>query len=106
MYQRVYDFLLTIPKGKVVTYGQIAVAVFGNIGYSRFIGKILHKNPDPALYPCYKVVNASGRLAPAFAFGGQDVQKMLLEHDGIEVRDDFTVDIKKYIWCDADMELE
>ena len=98
MYQRVYDFLLTIPKGKVVTYGQIAVAVFGNIGYSRLVGNILHKNPDPDLYPCYKVVNASGRLAPCFAFGGQDVQKMLLENDGIEVKDDFTVDIKKYIW--------
>ena len=98
MYQRVYDFLLTIPKGKVVTYGQIAVAVFGNIGYSRFIGKILHKNPNPDLYPCYKVVNASGRLAPAFAFGGVEIQKQLLERDGIEVREDFTVDINNYIW--------
>ena len=100
MYQRVFEFLLTIPKGKVVTYGQVAIAVFGSIGYSRLVGNILHKNPDPDLYPCYKVVNASGRLAPAFAFGGQDVQKMLLEHDGIEVKDDFTVDIKKYIWRD------
>ena len=70
-----------------------------NTSFNRnLVGNILHKNPDPDLYPCYKVVNASGRLAPCFAFGGQDVQKMLLENDGIEVKDDFTVDIKKYIW--------
>ncbi len=98
MYHKVFEFLLKIPKGKVVTYGQIAVAVFGDIRYSRAIGKILHKNPDPDRYPCYKVVNASGRLAPCFAFGGKEVQKLLLEHDGVEVKDDFTVDIKKYIW--------
>ena len=58
----------------------------------------MHKNPDPDLYPCYKVVNASGRLAPCFAFGGVEIQKQLLERDGVEVKDDFTVDIKKYIW--------
>ncbi len=98
MHQKVYEFLQTIPKGKVVTYGQIAVAVFGDIRYSRAIGKILHKNPNPALYPCYRVVNASGRLSPAFAFGGVDMQKTLLENDGIEVRNDYTVDIKKYIY--------
>ena len=98
MNQKVYEFLLTVPKGRVVTYGQIAVAVFGNIGYSRAIGKILHHNPNPSLYPCYRVVNANGRLSPAFAFGGIDMQKTLLENDGIEVSDDYTVDIKKYIY--------
>ena len=98
MHQKVYEFLQTVPKGKVVTYGQIAVAVFGDIRYSRAIGKILHVNPNPSLYPCYKVVNAKGRLTPAFAFGGIEMQKTLLENDGIKVNDDFTVDIETYIY--------
>ena len=100
MKQKVYEFLQTVPKGRVITYGQIAVAVFGDIRYSRAIGKILHSNPNPSLYPCYKVVNASGKLSPAFAFGGIEMQKTLLENDGIKVDADFTVDIKKYIYCD------
>ena len=52
MKQRVYDFLLTIPRGKVVTYGQIG-ELLGNKGLARAIGGILHKNPDGDRYPCY-----------------------------------------------------
>ena len=55
MREKVYDFLLTIPKGKVVTYGQIA-EYFGNKKLARVIGNILHNNPDEDKYPCYKVV--------------------------------------------------
>ncbi|MBP7896388.1 MAG: MGMT family protein, partial [Blautia sp.] len=45
--------------------------------------------------PCYRVVNFRGELSGAFAFGGKDVQKKLLEADGIEVVNG-TVDLKKY----------
>ena len=95
---QVLELLLTIPKGKVVTYGQIAVAL-GNIRYSRAVGYALHRNPDGIKYPCYKVVNRDGRLAPAFVFGGCDEQKRRLEADGIEVVDN-KVDLDKYryIW--------
>ena len=55
----------------------------------------LHKNPDPEHIPCYRVVNFRGELSGAFAFGGKDVQKKLLEADGIEVVNG-TVDLKKY----------
>ncbi len=97
MKQKVYDYLLTIPKGKVVTYGQIANHL-GNPGLARVVGNILHVNPYPDFYPCYKVVNAKGRLAKNFGFGGIEEQKRRLEADGIEVRDDYTVDIEKYIF--------
>ena len=53
------------------------------------------KNPDPEHIPCYRVVNSRGELSGAFAFGGKDVQKKLLEADGIEVVNG-TVDLKKY----------
>ena len=92
--KQVLELLLTIPKGKVVTYGQIAVAL-GSIRYARAVGYALHRNPDGEKYPCYKVVNKDGGLAPAFVFGGIDEQKRRLEADGIEVVDG-KVDLAKY----------
>ena len=55
----------------------------------------LHKNPDPEHIPCFRVVNAKGELAGAFAFGGEHVQAQLLEEDGVEVVDG-KVDLNKY----------
>ena len=93
----VYEYLRTIPNGKVVTYGQIAIAL-GNKGYVRAIGNILHNNPDPIKYPCYKVVNSKGCLAKNFGDrGGINTQKKRLEADGIEVID-YRVDLDKYQW--------
>ena len=94
--QVVYEYLATIPKGKVVTYGQIA-KFLGNSNLARTVGNILHENPDGDKYPCYKVVNSQGKLAENYAFGGLKFQKMRLEADGIIVNND-KVDLKKYQW--------
>lgn len=94
MKQKVYDYLLTIPKGKVVTYGQIAEHL-GDKKLARVVGNILHNNPDEEKYPCYKVVNAKGELSGNFAFGGREGQKQKLEREGIVVEND-RVDLKKY----------
>lgn len=94
--QETFDFLTLIPKGKVVTYGQIA-EYLGNKGLARVVGNILHNNPSEDLFPCYKVVNSQGRLAPNFAFGGTDEQKRRLEKDGIKVIKN-KVDLKTYQW--------
>ena len=51
--------------------------------------------PDPEHIPCFRVVNAKGELAGAFAFGGEQVQAQLLEEDGVEVVDG-KVDLNKY----------
>ncbi len=92
--RRVYGCLKTIPRGKVVTYGQIAEQL-GNKKLARAVGNILHANPDPIGNPCYKVVNGKGRLADNFGDGGIEVQRRRLENDGIEVVNN-TVDLKKY----------
>ena len=94
MKEKVYEYLRTIPKGKVVTYAQIAEHL-GNKKLARVVGNILHNNPDEVKYPCYKVVNSKGKLSNNFAFGGIDVQKEKLENDGIEVID-YKVDLKVY----------
>lgn len=94
MQPQVLEYLLTIPRGKVVTYGQIAEAL-GCPGAARAVGNALHKNPDGDKYPCYKVVNSKGELSGRFAFGGIMIQQERLEADGIEVINN-RVDLKKY----------
>ena len=92
--KRIYEAVKKIPRGKVATYAQVA-AMAGNPKMCRAVGNALHKNPDPDNIPCYRVVNAKGELAGAFAFGGPDVQANLLRADGIEVIDN-KVDLTKY----------
>lgn len=94
--QKVYEYLLTIPKDKVVTYKQV-VESLGNKGLARAVGNILHKNPDGDKYPCYKVLNSKGELAEAFVFGGKEIQKERLEKDGIKVINN-KVDLNLYQW--------
>lgn len=96
MKEKVYKFLTKIPKGKVVTYGQIA-EYLGNKYLSRVVGNILHNNPDPIKYPCYKVVNSKGQLAKNFGDGGINIQAKRLRKDGIEVINN-KVDLSKYQW--------
>ena len=84
--KRIYEAVKQIPKGHVATYGQVA-AMAGNPKMSRAVGNALHKNPDPENIPCFRVVNAKGELAGAFAFGGEGKQAKLLEEDGVVVVD-------------------
>ncbi|MCQ2249274.1 MAG: MGMT family protein [Treponema sp.] len=77
------------------TYGQIAEHL-GNKKMSRAVGNILHANPLPDYYPCYKVVNAKGLLAKNFGLGIEE-QKRRLEKDGIKV-EDYRVDLEICQW--------
>lgn len=95
-YQKIYDVVKQIPKGKVATYGQVA-ALAGNRRWARVVGYALHVNPNPEKIPCYRVVNREGRLSDAFAFGGVNRQKLLLEAEGITVVENH-VDLRRYQW--------
>lgn len=92
--KRIYEAVKKIPKGRVATYGQIA-ELAGDKKMARAVGNALHKNPDPDLIPCYRIVNAKGQLSGNFAFGGEGAQAELLEADGIKVVDG-KVDLEKY----------
>lgn len=96
MKEKVYEYLRTIPAGKVVTYGQIA-EYLGNKRASRAVGNILHQNPDGERNPCYKVVDRNGNLSENYAFGGIEKQKEKLENEGITVSG-YRVDLGKYKW--------
>ncbi len=80
--QKLQELLTQIPKGKVTTYKEIAGAM-GTRGY-RFVGQLLHKNPYPDKFPCYKVVRSDGSLG-GFALGARDKIRRL-NGDGIMVR--------------------
>ena len=81
-FKAVYEAVKRIPSGKVASYGQIAAAV-GRPRAARQVGWALHVNPEPGTIPCHRVVNRFGRVAPGFAFGGSDVQRQLLEKEGV-----------------------
>ncbi len=94
-FEKVYKVVAQIPKGKVATYGQIALAA-GSPKAARQVGYALHVNPEPFVIPCHRVLNRFGGLAPAFAFGGQEVQAALLREEGVVVDEDFKVDLSIY----------
>ncbi len=96
-FRRVYEVLRQVPCGKVVTYGQIA-AMLGAPRMARQVGYALHVNPEPGVIPCHRVVNRFGGLAPAFAFGGREVQAELLRKEGVAVDEEFLVDLSVFQW--------
>jgi methylated-DNA-protein-cysteine methyltransferase-like protein len=93
-YDKVFYALKLVPKGEVTTYGDIAKFI-GLPKNSRQVGWALHKNPQPIVNPCHRVVFADGSLAKGFAFGGIDVQKDLLQSEGVKV-ENYKVDLTKY----------
>ena len=66
VFEKIYEVVKTIPKGKVTTYGQVALLA-GNPRWSRVVGYALHKNPQPGIIPCHRVVTRNGEVAKSFA---------------------------------------
>ena len=91
----IYAVVKRIPKGRVASYGQVA-ALAGNPRWSRVVGYALHVNPDPEGIPCYRVVTKEGGLSEAF--GGINMQRELLERDGVEFDGAGRVIMEKYRW--------
>ena len=81
-----------IPEGKVATYGQIAKLI-GRDRNARLIGKVLRMSQYYGKYPCHRVVNHAGRLVP-----GWGEQRLLLQDEGIVIKDNLHVDMKRFKW--------
>lgn len=91
---RVEDMVSQIPRGRVMTYGQLA-ALCGNPRAARIVGGIAHFG-NPAL-PWQRVVNKNGGLAKGYP-GGRKGHKQVLEAEGIQVSKDYRIDIKLLLW--------
>ncbi len=96
-FQEVYDIVRKIPKGKVATYGQIA-RMLGQPKRAKIVGWALHKNPYFGEVPCHRVVNRNGEISSGFAFGGMEVQKEMLEAEGITFDEDGKIDLNEFLW--------
>lgn len=86
-----------IPEGSVATYGQLA-RLIGREKNARLIGKILSMSQFYGKYPCHRVVNHAGRLVP-----GWPEQRLLLEAEGVSLKDRNHVDLKKFLWRDLQL---
>ena len=81
-----------IPAGRVATYGQIAKLI-GREKNSRLVARVLSHVGNYGEFPCYRVVNHMGRLAPGWA-----EQEWLLKGEGVTLKENGCVDLKKYLW--------
>jgi methylated-DNA-protein-cysteine methyltransferase-like protein len=92
--ERVERLVAQIPRGRVMTYGQLA-ALCGNARAARIVGGIAHFG-DPSL-PWQRVVNRQGGLAAGYP-GGRSGHKQVLEQEGVVVSDDYIVAVEDLLW--------
>ena len=88
----VLNIVLQIPRGKVTTYGHIAVLA-GWPSHSRMVGRTLRYTPEAEKLPCHRVVNKEGRTAP-----GWSRQRQLLEAEGVTFKANGHVDMERCLW--------
>lgn len=91
-YPEVYDIVKQIPKGKVMTYGQIA-RLLGRPQNSRLVGQALMHVSESSGLPCHRVVNSEGRLVP-----GWTKQHDFLASEGVTFKSNGCTDLKKHLW--------
>lgn len=96
-FDKVYEVVKNVPPGKVTTYGDVA-RMCGSPRMARQVGWALHVNPQPGVIPCHRVVFSNGSVCTGFAFGGKEVQRDMLRAEGVEVSEDYKIDLKKYRW--------
>ena len=92
---RVYELVAQIPKGRVMTYGQIA-GLCGAAWAAWEVGQIAHTGP--AGLPWQRVVNKQGGLAAGWPGGGRAAHAEMLRSEGVEILQDYKVDIGKLLW--------
>jgi methylated-DNA-protein-cysteine methyltransferase-like protein len=95
-YQTVYETIRHVPKGKVVTYGEIA-RLCGFINQARLVGYALRSLPSRSKIPWHRVINSQGRISFPKNSSAYRQQKRLLGTDGIRFSGD-KVDLEKYGW--------
>jgi methylated-DNA-protein-cysteine methyltransferase related protein len=104
--ERVYELVLRIPRGRVMTYGQVA-RVLG-AGYdARAIGNVMHATPDDGRnIPWHRVINAQGGISTAGMTTPPDLQQRLLEAEGVAFNEKNRCDLTKYLWAPPESEAE
>lgn len=96
-YERIWRVAARIPRGKVVTYGQLA-ELAGLPRAARQAGYAMHALPSGSRVPWQRVVNARGEVSPRSDPGGELVQRALLEREGVRFDARGRIDLARYGW--------
>jgi methylated-DNA-protein-cysteine methyltransferase-like protein len=99
-YLRIYRIVRQIPRGRVATYGQVA-ELAGLEGHARQVGYALHALPDGIDLPWHRVVNAQGEISERTRGDSHELQRALLEAEGVEFDSRGRIDLRKYRWKDS-----
>lgn len=94
--QRTIEITKRIPSGKVATYGQVA-SLAGNPRGARQVVRVLNLYSEKENLPWFRVINREGRIALP-AGRGRELQRSLLEAEGVVFGVGEKVDLKKYLW--------
>ena len=102
-FEKIFTVVAKIPKGKVMTYGQIAKVC--HIHDPRIVGFAMHANKRLHKIPCHRVVGAHGKLT-GYAMGGIQRKKEILENEGVMFVNEQTVDLSKSAFLDFSKDIE
>ncbi len=94
-YDAVYDFVRAVPAGSVVTYGQVAVEL-GAPSHARAVGYALSSLGGQGDVPWWRVINASGEISLKNRGAAADLQRHLLEQEGVYFSFEGRVDLRSF----------
>ena len=97
LYDHVYEAVSRVPEGRVVTYGQVARALGMERG-ARMVGYAMRATPTTSKVPWWRVINASGRISPRGVGDGAEVQREMLEAEGVRFGLTGAVDLGRFGW--------
>lgn len=96
-YTRIYRIVRRIPHGRVATYGQVA-SLAGLPGHARQVGYALHALPDGEDIPWHRVVNAQGQISARSQRGDDQLQRYLLESEGVVFDRNGRLSLDRFRW--------
>jgi methylated-DNA-protein-cysteine methyltransferase related protein len=97
-YERIWAVVRRIPLGRVATYGQVA-RIAGLGGAARLVGYALHALPEKGhRVPWQRVINSQGRISQRGLGGPEQVQRRLLEREGVRFDARDRVDLARFGW--------
>ena len=99
-FDRVYEVVRCVPKGRVTSYGAIA-KYLGAARSARMVGWAMNVSHGQEDVPAHRVVNRKGLLTGKFHFDGTNLMQQLLENEGITIQNNQVVDFDKYFWDPA-----